>query len=42
MVLNSIAGHVGTFLGGATHTISCVADSTNAQCLQAVPGCKGD
>ena len=39
---NSIAGHFGTFLGGATHTFGCVAHSTHARFLQAVPRCKGD
>ena len=38
----NIAGDLGNFLGITTHTISCVARSTNAQSLQVVPRCKGD
>ena len=38
----NIAGDFGTFLWAATHTVSCVAHSTNARSLQVVPRCKGD
>jgi len=34
---NNIAGDV-----AATHTVSCVAHSTNTRSLQVVPRCKGD
>src|SRR4029434_853559 len=39
---NNIAGDFGTFFWAATHTVSCVAHSTNARSLQVVPRCKGD
>ena len=38
----NIAGDFGKKNWGATHAVSCVAHSTNAQSLQVVPRCKGD
>src|SRR4029434_5214343 len=38
----NIAGDFGKKNWAATHTVSCVAHSTNARSLQVVPRCKGD
>src|SRR4029434_6963765 len=38
----NIAGDFGKFFWAATHTVSCVAHSTNARSLQVVSRCKGD